>query len=282
MNYRHAFHAGNFADVMKHVLLTRILVHLARKDKPFRVIDTHAGTGFYDLASPEAERTGEWRDGIGRLDLPFAPEPEGLLAPYRGVIEAVRRRRGATIVPGSPLIVREMLRPQDRAVFVERHPEDGALLASRFNQVANTKVLTLDGWTALHGLVPPKERRGLVLIDPPYEEGDEFERLVGEVGRALARWPSGIVAAWYPIKDAGFIDSVADRLARAAPVPALRLELMVDAPTRTDRLNGSGLFVFNPPWTLAEEAEILLPAFAERLARGDYGGYRCERVGAAA
>jgi len=160
MNYRHAFHAGNFADVMKHALLVRVLCHLRNKDKPFRAIDTHAGIGFYDLAADEAERTLEWQGGVGRLDQPFVPEVEALLAPYRQVLRDAQARHGPQVYPGSPLVIREFLRRQDRAVLVELHPADGALLAERFNAAANMKVLRLDGWTALHGLIPPKERRG--------------------------------------------------------------------------------------------------------------------------
>jgi 23S rRNA (adenine2030-N6)-methyltransferase len=280
MNYRHAFHAGNFADVLKHVILVRILCHLRRKDKPFRVIDTHAGIGFYDLDADEAERTLEWRDGVGRLEDSFGPDVEHLLAPYREVLEQTRQRHGAHVYPGSPLVVRELLRKQDRAVLAELHPADGALLTERFNTVANIKVLRLDGWTALHGLVPPKERRGLVLVDPPYEEPGEFDRLVREIGRAVAKWPTGVFTAWYPIKDPGEIAPVAAALADAVMRPIVRLEVMIERPDDASRLNGCGLFVVNPPWLLQDEAGLILPALAGRLARGGYGAYRCERIGA--
>ena len=276
MNYRHAFHAGNFADVMKHVLLVRLLVHLAGKEKGFRVVDTHAGTGLYDLGAGEAERTGEWRDGIGRLEAPFAPAVEALLEPYRAVLDAVRRRHGPEAYPGSPGILRERLRPQDRGVLVELHPEDHAVLARRFNAVANLKVLGLDGWTALHALVPPREKRGLVLVDPPYEEEGELDRLAAEIARAARKWPTGIYAGWYPIKDASPVDRAASRLAEGIGREALRLELLVDRPDDPDRLNGSGLFVVNPPWTLAKEAEFILPALAARLARAGFGAFRVE------
>lgn len=281
MNYRHAYHAGNFADVMKHAILVRVFCHLRKKDKPFRVIDTHAGIGFYDLAGEEAGRTLEWQGGVARLDQPFGPEVEALLAPYRAVLESARQRHGPQTYPGSPLVIRELLRKQDRAVLAELHPADGALLTERFNMVANVKVLRLDGWTALHGLVPPKERRGLVLIDPPYEERDELERLVAEIARAVAKWPTGIYMAWYPIKDPHEIDKVAAALAAAVPRPALRLELMIERPDDLSRLNGCGLFVVNPPWTLEDEAGVILPALAERLPGGGYGAYRCERLGGA-
>ena len=279
MNYRHAFHAGNFADVMKHALLVRIIAYLQRKDTAFRVIDTHAGVGLYDLAASEAERTGEWAEGIGRLEEAFSPEVEEVLAPYRKVVADVRARHGASAYPGSPGILREVLRRQDRGVFVELHPADYRVLNQAFNAVTNLKVLHLDGWTALHSLIPPKEKRGLVLIDPPYEQPDELERLGSELLAALRKWPTGIYAGWYPVKDPGPVDALAARLDRESPRPGLRLELLVDDPRDPARLNGSGLFVLNPPWSLRDEAEILLPALAERLSRSGYGAYRCEAFG---
>jgi 23S rRNA (adenine2030-N6)-methyltransferase len=279
MNYRHAFHAGNFADVMKHALLVRILAYLQRKETPLRVIDTHAGIGLYDLAGDEAGRTGEWSDGIGRLAEAFPPEVEELLAPYRTVVADVRARHGETVYPGSPSILRELLRRQDRGVFVELHPADHAALSRAFNTVTNLKVLHLDGWTALHSLIPPKEKRGLVLIDPPYEEPNELDRLGTELLRASAKWPSGVYMGWYPIKALQPVDSVAAMLHAESPRPGLRLELLVDDPRDPMRLNGCGLFVLNPPWPLRQEAETLLPALAERLSRGGYGGYRCDAFG---
>jgi 23S rRNA (adenine2030-N6)-methyltransferase len=279
MNYRHAFHAGNFADVMKHALLVRILTYLQRKETPLRVIDTHAGIGLYDLTADEAERTGEWVKGIGRLDGPFSPQVETILAPYREVVADVRARHGEAIYPGSPGIVRELLRRQDRGVFVELHPADYAVLNEAFNAVSNLKVMHLDGWTALHALIPPKEKRGLVLIDPPYEKTGELERLGTELLAALKKWPIGIYAGWYPIKDVAPVDAVARRLHEQSPRPGLRLELYVDDPRDPVRLTGSGLLVLNPPWSLKDEAEILLPALAERLSRSGYGAYRCEAFG---
>jgi 23S rRNA (adenine2030-N6)-methyltransferase len=279
MNYRHAFHAGNFADVMKHALLARIIAYMQRKETPIRVVDTHAGIGLYDLSADEAERTGEWRDGIGRLEAPLADEAEALLAPYCRVVAAVRQRYGERAYPGSPALVREMLRRQDRGVFVELHPADHALLTERYNAVSNLKVMHLDGWTALNALIPPPEKRGLVLIDPPYEEADEFERLAREILAAVAKWPTGLYAGWYPIKDPGPVDRVAGILHAASARPGLRVELLVDDPRDPARLNGSGLFILNPPYGLLEEAEILLPALAERLSRRGYGAFRCEAFG---
>ena len=278
MNYRHAFHAGNFADVMKPILLSRVLVHLRRKETAFRAVDTHAGSGFYDLDADEAERTQEWRGGVGRLEEPFAAQVEPLIAPYRAVLAAARRRHGSTY-PGSPFVIRELLRSQDRAIFVELHPSDGEALARRFARDKNVKVLHLDGWTALHALIPPRERRGVVLIDPPYEAPGELERLASEMARALRKWPTGIFIGWYPIKDPADVDGSAAILAQAVGGKGLRLELMVDSSDIPERLNGCGLFMLNPPWTLREESELILPALAERLARGSYGAYRCEPLG---
>jgi 23S rRNA (adenine2030-N6)-methyltransferase len=279
MNYRHAFHAGNFADVMKHALLVRILAYLQHKETPLRAIDTHGGIGLYDLAGTEAERTGEWVDGVGRLVEPFDSEVEELLAPYRGILAAIHTRYGAQAYPGSPAILREMLRPQDRGVVVELHPADHEALARRYNAVTNLKVMHLDGWTALQALIPPKEKRGLVLIDPPYEKPNELERLARALLAASRKWPTGIYAGWYPIKALAPVGAMCGALAEGLKRPALRLELLVDDPSDEDRLNGCGLVVINPPWTLKKEAEILLPALAERLSRAGYGAFRCEEFG---
>jgi 23S rRNA (adenine2030-N6)-methyltransferase len=279
VNYRHAYHAGNFADVTKHVLLTRMISHLSQKETAFRVIDTHAGIGLYDLEAEAAGKTAEWRSGVARMEEPFAPKVEALLAPYREVLAAVRARHGASAYPGSPAIVRELIRRQDRGVFVELHPADAKALTRRFNPVSNLKVMRLDGWTALHALIPPPERRGLVLVDPPYEEPGELDRLASELLEAARKWPTGIYAGWYPIKDVAAVDEVARRLGHDSARPGLRLEILVDHPNDRDRLNGSGLFVLNPPWMLRQDADIVLPALAERLSRSGYGAFRCEPFG---
>ncbi|ACL60650.1 23S rRNA (adenine(2030)-N(6))-methyltransferase RlmJ [Methylobacterium nodulans] len=281
MNYRHAFHAGNHADVLKHLVLTRVLAYLQRKETPFRAIDTHAGIGWYDLTADEAARTGEWHDGWGRLAEPFSPEIEDLLAPYRAAVARLQERHGPETYPGSPALIRSFLRPGDRGVFVELHPADGALLRERFSRDSRTKVMALDGWTALLALIPPKERRGLVLIDPPYEVPGEIERLGRDLARAVAKWPTGLYLAWYPIKDIGAVDRMAAALSAALDRPALRIDLLIDRPDDPTRLSGSGLIAVNPPYTLAGEMEVVLPALAERLARGGYGAFRCEAIGRA-
>ena len=267
--------------MLKHLVLTRVLAHLTAKASPFRAIDTHAGLGFYDLAADESGRTGEWHDGWGRLDAPFPDEVEVLLAPYRAAVAATRERHGATTYPGSPALIREFLRTGDRGVFVELHPTDAATLRERYNRDTRTKVLHLDGWTALNAQIPPPERRGLVLVDPPYEERGEIERLGAHLLKALRKWPTGTYLGWYPIKDGAALDRMMAELDAGLSRPALRLDLMIEPPD-LGRLHGAGLVVINPPWTLKAEAELFLPVLAERLARTDYGAFRCEALGPAA
>ncbi len=271
MNYRHAFHAGNHADVLKHLVLTRVLVHLRQKEKPFRALDAFAGLGFYDLDGAEATRTDEWKEGWGRMHRPFAAPVEALLAPYREAVAAVQARQGgARIYPGSPALIREALRPGDRGVFVERHPVDAATLRERYVRDPRTKVLELDGWTAIHAQIPPPERRGLVLIDPPYEVPGEIERAGRHLARAVAKWPTGVFLAWYPIKDAAAVEGMMRSLDASLARPSLRLDLLIDRPQDASGLSGSGVIVVNPPWQLASQARLLLPALAERLARGTF------------
>src|SRR6201995_5302782 len=178
MNYRHAFHAGNIADVLKHVVLARILVHLGEKAAAFRVIDTHAGAGRYDLTSTQAERTGEWRDGIGRLwAAEFADDIRGLLAPYLAAVAAANGAGALRYYPGSPLIALSLMRPQDRLVACELEPRAAAVLAASLSRDRRARAGPIDGWVALIAYVPPQERRGVVLTAPPYEAKDEFARL---------------------------------------------------------------------------------------------------------
>lgn len=277
MNYRHGFHAGNFADVMKHALLARILTHLAAKDTPLRVIDLHAGAGLYDLASEEATRTGEWRDGIGRLNAaPLQAEAEALLAPYRAAIAAARRLRGANTYPGSPFIARFLTRPQDRLLTNELNPRTRARLEAALASDARCRILGLDASVALRANIPPRERRGLVLIDPPFERRDEFARLVEDLTAALAKWPTGVYAVWYPANDAALADGFVAALLERGLARLLRLELAVH--DRAEGMGASGLLVVNPPWKLRPDAEVILPALAERLATAASARYRCDAI----
>ena len=277
MNYRHAYHAGNFADVVKHVALTRLVEYLKQKDKAFRVIDTHAGIGLYDLSSTEAQKTGEWRDGIGRvLDARPGPAAAALLAPY---LDAVRQQNpggGLSRYPGSPTIVRSLLRPQDRLSAIELHPQDAARLKANFAGDFQVRVIELDGWLALGAHLPPKEKRGLVLIDPPFEEVGEFERMVDGLSRAYRRWPGGTYALWYPIKDRRAVSRFREMLAEAGVPKILDLAFSVRAPSHEPRLDGCGLVVVNPPYTFEAEMRAILPVLKPLLAEGPGAGWSLE------
>ena len=282
MNYRHAFHAGNFADVVKHAVLTRIMLYLRNKDAPFRVIDTHAGAGVYDLSGPEATRSGEWRDGIGRvMTATFDAASGELIAPYLEAVRAINAKGKLSRYPGSPLLVRSFLRAQDRLIACELEPKAAALLARALDKDRRTKTVAIDGWTALTAYIPPKERRGLVLIDPPFEETNEYDRLADALVSAAGKWPTGIYLAWYPIKDARQSAAFARRLDASGIANILQAEVTV-TPSDADRLRGSGLIVINPPWTLESELRLMLPALVRALAPGGPSGARVARLGAKA
>ncbi len=265
MNYRHEFHAGNFADVFKHAILTRVLVYLMRKPAPFRFIDTHAGSGAYDLAGDAAGRTQEWRGGIGRIDrAALGPEADALLAPYLAVVDAAR---ASDSYPGSPALALALLRPFDRMLFCDLHPEALARLRARVGRDKRAKVVALDGYVGLNAFLPPVERRGVILIDPPFEAGDEFERLADSLVAAWRKWRDGVFIAWYPIKDRRGAEMIARRL-EAAGMRALRLEFSIDAPRPDQPLVANGLVVINPPFALEAEAACLLPALVRQLETG--------------
>src|SRR6202045_39379 len=238
MNYRHAFHAGGFADVIKHIVLVRILSYLQDKPAAFRVIDTHAGAGVYDLAGDEARRGGEWLTGIARImQARFSEPTAALLKPYLDIVRAFNPQRELTAYPGSPLIARALLRPQDRLTACEVEPKARKLLIGALRRDAQARVVDLDGWMALPAFVPPNERRGLVLIDPPFEAKDEFERMADGFSEAFAKWPTGSYLLWYPVKSRRITDGMARHVAGvvAAGKPAgkcLRLEFSV-APQET-------------------------------------------------
>jgi 23S rRNA (adenine2030-N6)-methyltransferase len=277
VNYRHAFHAGSFADVFKHAVLCRILHYLRGKPAPFRVIDTHAGAGLYDLVGSEASRGGEWRDGIGRLmAAPPAATLEALLAPYLEVVGALNERGRLKIYPGSPALARAWLRPQDRLIACELEPKAATALAGHLRGDSRIKTIEINGWTALSAYVPPPERRGLVLVDPPFEDDSDFHRLSHGLAEAHRKWATGIYALWYPIKDRGEPDALAKRLRRSGIGKILRAELNVAPLSDPTRLNGCGLILVNPPWTLESELSVLLPALADTLGCDCKGGFRLD------
>ncbi|MDR3475570.1 MAG: 23S rRNA (adenine(2030)-N(6))-methyltransferase RlmJ [Devosia sp.] len=279
MNYRHAFHAGGFSDVVKHLILTRLVEYLKLKPAAFRVIDTHAGIGRYDLTGEEAQRSPEWETGIKRLlDQQLPPEAEVLARPYLDVVRAENPAGALTSYPGSPWLVRKLLRPQDRLFAMELHPEDAARLGRLFAGDIQTRVIALDGWLALGSQLPPKEKRGLVLVDPPFEAEGEFERLVEGLARAHRRFPQGVYALWYPLKEQQERDAFVGALAETGIPRILRAELMVRAPAYPARLFGTGMIIVNPPFTLEGELGTLLPPLAALLADTGRGGFRLDWI----
>lgn len=282
MNYRHAYHAGNFADVLKHLVLALVIDYMKRKEAPFRVIDTHAGCGRYALGSIQAAKTGEWRGGIGRLLGPDArPLPSDVARVMEPYLDAVRSENPTLqleVYPGSPLIARRLMRPQDVLVANELHPEDGTELKSALGRDQRVKLLAIDGWFALKSLLPPKERRGVVLIDPPFEEEGELTRLAEGLAEALRRFESGVYLAWYPIKDLKPVAAFHGALSAIAGPELMRVELMIRGGNSADRLNGCGLIVANPPYTLRNDLAAALPELAHRLAEGSGARHRLDRI----
>lgn len=271
MNYRHAFHAGNFADVFKHVMLTRILLYLMRKDTAFRVIDTHAGDGMYDLSAAAAEKTAEWRSGIGRLIAGHASsEVKALLDPYLAIVSPLLAGE-PPLYPGSPALACRLLRRQDRMIFCDVHPDVVAALRAQpeFGHDRRVKIVEIDGFTALKAFVPPIERRGLVLIDPPFEQRTEFTGLLTALAAAARKWPTGVYMAWFPIKDRsvvnGFLGGLVAPMTQAGIKRVLRLELRVDTPRLDGALAANGLVILNPPYPLSVEAHAVLPYLAQTM-----------------
>jgi 23S rRNA (adenine2030-N6)-methyltransferase len=252
MNYRHAYHAGNFADVHKHAALTLLMAHLRRKDTPFHVLDTHAGIGRYDLESVEAGKTREWEGGIGKV----IGRTDPILEEYLSLVRAENAELSLRFYPGSPWLLRRLMRPIDRLTLVELHPEDAGALRGLFQRDRQTQIREEDAYQALKATLPPKERRGLALIDPPYEKTDEMQALTRGLAEALRRWPTGIYAIWYPIKSASEVDRLKSEIANLGR-PCLADELMLYDTSDENRLNGSGIILINPPWQLDGQLALL-------------------------
>ncbi|CAA6603144.1 Ribosomal RNA large subunit methyltransferase J [Rhodospirillaceae bacterium LM-1] len=266
MNYRHNFHAGNFADVLKHAVLALVVQALCKKDAPLALIDTHAGIGRYDLWTAAPNKTDEYKEGIGRIwDLAQVPAE---LSVY---LSLVRKMNGQHLrhYPGSPQLMRQLMRPQDRLVLAELHPDDALTLKAQFHGDRQVAVHHMDGWQALKAFLPPKEKRGLALIDPAFEEKGEYERLGKALLKARERWPQGVLMAWHPIKGQDEQQALDDML-RSAEVPGiLAVRHLVRTPSDPKLFNGSGLILINPPYKLDEQLSRLLPWLAEKLAQGE-------------
>jgi 23S rRNA (adenine2030-N6)-methyltransferase len=270
MNYRHVYHAGNFADVLKHAVFARAISYLRRKAAPFRVLDTHAGGGRYLLTSPQAAATGEWRGGIARLLEPGGrPPPAGLAGFVEPYLDAVRAQNSGPrleVYPGSPAIALHLMRSQDRLIANELNPEELAQLKEAIGRDRRAKLMALDGFVALKALLPPKERRGVVLIDPPFEATNELERVAEGLRHGLQRFATGVFIAWYPIKDIKAVNRFHADLALLPGARLLRIEILIARPAGDDRLHGCGLIVANPPYTLEGELAAALPPLSRCLA----------------
>jgi 23S rRNA (adenine2030-N6)-methyltransferase len=272
MNYRHAYHAGNHADVLKHIVLTRVLSYLLSKDKPLAVLDAHAGIGRYDLAGVEAFKTGEWKEGIGRLlDRPLSGEAARLAVPYLEIISALNIEGPLRKYPGSPEIASRLLRPNDRLLLNELHPEDFKLVSGRYGPDYRVRVLREDAMVAVKASLPFAEKRGLVLVDPAFEVVDETERVVTLVEQGLKRMETCCFLIWYPVKSVNFAEALCKAIGSTVARPSLKMEMMVRQAFDDGGLAGSGLICINPPWTLHDEMHVLLPALARSLGAGNWG-----------
>ena len=266
MNYRHAFHAGNFADVFKHAILLGLLDALTAKDKPLCYFDTHAGRGSYRLDDADAAKTGEWRDGIGRLF--GAPDPPKTLRRYLDAIRACNPDGALRVYPGSPWLAAQASRANDRLVLCETQDGEAAALRTLFRDDPRVHVHRRDGYAALNALLPPREKRGLVLIDPPFEAQEaEFAVIEAALAQARARWPTGVYAVWYPIKSRRAVAPFHRHMSEGPFGEVLVAELMVQPDDSPLRLNGCGMLVANPPWKFDGVLAAMLPALREMLAQ---------------
>jgi 23S rRNA (adenine2030-N6)-methyltransferase len=268
MNYRHAYHAGNFADCLKHAALVAVLTHLRKKETPFVFIDTHAGRGVYDLGGEEARKTGEAKDGILRL---LTGNPlEGTLARYTALV----REEGEGRYPGSPLIAAKLLRKQDRLVAIEKHAQEHEALAALLKRYRNCRAVLGDGYAELKKLLPPPERRGCILIDPPFEAPDEFKQATRALVDAHMRFPKGVYLFWYPAKEKAALEATIGELANAGVIPVMKIEFDTGgsaapaAEGRGPKLTAAGLLAVNPPLGFEDDMRGVLKGFAERLTAG--------------
>ncbi len=258
MNYRHHFHAGNFADVVKHVLLLGLLDSLARKDTPYCYIDTHAGCGLYDLGAGAAQKTLEFKSGLSRVKEADKAKAPAWITRYLESVAALGHEREGFWYPGSPWLALHEMRPQDRAQLMELHPEDAGTLKKFMSRNSNVSIHMRDAYEGLTALIPPKEKRGLVLIDPPYEEErDDYAPVVELLARAHAKWPTGMYAIWFPIKDHHAITRFYRRLRNTYIPKILATELCVLPPDNQLGLNGTGMILVNAPWHFDNEVRKL-------------------------
>jgi 23S rRNA (adenine2030-N6)-methyltransferase len=271
LSYRHSFHAGNFADVVKHVVLVEILEHLIQKEKPFEYIDTHSGAGLYNLHSDNAQKLQEHANGIVQLNASGFPELER----YFEVIQSFNSSGSVDVYPGSPAIAQYFLRQQDRAWLFELHPQDFELLRNNMVDRKRIKVRCEDGFEGLNALLPPSSRRGLVLIDPSYEIKSDYELVIEQVVAGHRKFSSGIYAIWYPVVDRQKIEAMEANILKSGIKNIQRFELGIAEDTDERGMTSSGMIVINPPWTLFNKMSKLLPKLAKHLTQGDGQHFKC-------
>lgn len=264
MNYRHLYHAGGFSDVFKHFIFTELLLKMREKEKPFCIIDTHAGLGLYNIHSREAQKTLEYQTGIERFLQNASKDPD--FDAYLCVIRSVNGNEGELKnYPGSPFFARFYLGKEDHLRLVELHPEDVKVLEKFFEKDPRIKIFFQDGYQSLKALLPPPERRGVVLIDPPFERQDEFRAIIKGLGQAQKRFAHGIYALWYPLKKMKPIDQFYQDLATLDFKSILRLEITIHRQLQAEGLKGCGMVILNPPWQLEEKMTKVLPKLLQYL-----------------
>ncbi|EKF9795742.1 23S rRNA (adenine(2030)-N(6))-methyltransferase RlmJ [Vibrio cholerae] len=275
LSYRHSFHAGNHADVLKHIVQSLILNSLQQKEKPFVYHDTHSGVGRYDLTHEWSEKTGEYKQGIARVW-----QQDNIPAELDSYLDAIRQlNQGETLryYPGSPRVARAHLRDQDRMVLTELHPSDYPLLEQEFHRDRQVSIYKEDGFARLKASLPPQERRGLVLIDPPYELAKEYRDVVRAIAQSYKRWATGIYAIWYPVVNRCDIDDMLEGLQGLEIRKILQIELGVAPDTNERGMTASGMIVINPPWTLESQMQTILPFLKQAIAPAT-GHYKVEWV----
>lgn len=274
LSYRHSYHAGNFADVLKHIVLIECLQHLSKKDKAFDYIDTHAGAGLYDLASVHAGKLQEFKNGIGKLNSADWPE----LVHYFAAVNKLNTDGALGLYPGSPLIALHFLRPQDRAWLYELHSEDARLLVNNLQKDKRARVMYEDGLAGLLRLLPPISRRGLVLIDPSYEIKSDYDSVFETVAKAIKKFSTGTYAIWYPVVERSRIIRLEKQFIASGIKHIQRFELGITADSDARGMTASGMIVINPPWQLMATMQQLLPKLVTALAADKSAFYKCDQL----
>ncbi len=275
MNYRHIYHAGNFADVFKHIMLMLVLEHLRAKEKPFFVLDSHGGIGLYDLQSAEAQKTGEAHAGAGMIwGRTDAPEE---IQRYISLMKKFNDGKDLRYYPGSPLIIRDMLRGDDRMAVGELHPEDVVSLEKNVGRDRRVKVMHEDGYRLIRAMLPPSQRRGLVLCDPPFEVKNEFELMLDGLKEGARRWATGMFMFWYPVKDYAAVRTFHKSLAATGIPKITAFDFMKQKTAAPEKFHGSGLAIVNPPWGLEAQARAMLPWLVETVTGGQ-GYYEITQI----